>query len=131
MVLDARSHEEFHSSGAGVFRGALRLDPQVRKSFASWMVCTYIGMRIRSTNPSPPHYAQRIYHKQVAFRSPDGLDAWLRLHDLFPATHAHAQGQGREAEGGGTRAAVVRPHICVIGSRVRASCCCHSLHCCP
>ena len=60
----------------------------------------------------------------MAFRSPDGLDAWLCLHDLFPATtHAHAQvGGGDTAAAATTPApapAVVQHHICVIGSRVR------------
>ena len=44
MVLDARSHEEFYSSGAGVLRGALRLDPQVQqKSSESFLrVCVLV-----------------------------------------------------------------------------------------
>lgn len=55
----------------------------------------------------------------MAFRSRDGLDAWLRLHDLFPS--AHAQGEGSAEEGGEPKAAApaVVHHLCVVGSRVR------------
>lgn len=64
----------------------------------------------------------------MAFRSRDGLDAWLRLHDLFPS--AHAQGEESEKEGGGPKAAApaVVHHICVVGSRVRFWCCALLIH---
>lgn len=48
LVIDARSHEEHASSGGGVLRGSLRLDPQVSQPVSQGCTSSlsFLGVRV-------------------------------------------------------------------------------------